>query len=48
MTDNQCRKGLFGGDCGMDSSLLFFFLLLVVLFMGGSGIGFLAADVKAD
>lgn len=39
-----CNCGLFSDG----SELLFFFLLLVVLFMGGSGIGFLAADVKAD
>ena len=40
MTDNQCRRGPFGGgDCGMDDSLLFFFLLLVVLFCNCGSFG---------
>jgi hypothetical protein len=39
MVDDQCRRGFFGGECGMDDSLLFFFLLLVILFCTCGGFG---------
>jgi hypothetical protein len=32
MTDNKVRGSWFGGECGMDTSLLFFFLILVIIF----------------